>query len=261
MMYDYRQDLIDLINSANSDKDSLKLLKRSIETVLTIAEKSEPSANLDTRDVFKKIESITKNREKETHPIDGPKINDDIFKKVQSITKNREKETHPLKESKTTDDILNDYYRDHGMPMRRPIAQLSNIWNESIDKISGWGTSHDYMASMRNYYHTDAYFDLHNYTDDTRLINQIFRYGIVECDTSTNALFVRRNVAGNMLSDINDKVERYVLSKKDIKKMHIQQGDIVDLIWLALNPTNIRLVWRYSEISCDRILSHHAGSK
>lgn len=233
-MYDYRQDLIDLINSANGDKESLELLKRSIETVLTIAEKSEPSANLDTRDIFKTIESIKKDREKETHPINESKINDDI---------------------------LNDYYKKHGMPMRRPIAQLSNIWNESIDKISGCGSSDDYARSIRNYQDSDADFNLHNYTDDTRLINQIFRYGIVECDTSTNALFVRRNVAGNMLSDINDKVERYVLSKKDIKKMHIQQGDIVDLIWLALNPTNIRLVWKYSEISHDRISRHHDDSK
>ena len=251
-MYDYRQDLIDLINSANGEKESLELLKRSIETVLTIAEKSEPSANLDTRNIFKKIESIKKDREKETHPINEPKINADIF---------REKETHPLNGSKTNDGILNDYYEKHGMPMRRPIAQLTNIWNESIDKISGWGTSHDCARSIRNYHDSDAYFNLHNYTDDTRLINQIFRYGIVECDTATNALFVRHNVAGNMLSDINDKVERYVFSKKDIKKMNIQQGDIVDLIWLALNPTNIRLVWRYSEISRDRILSHHDDSK
>ena len=216
-MYDYRQDLIDLLKHTDDSDDDLKQTLRALIIFL----KAQNLIKIESDSKIKSALTKTISKSKPVHAqpniqpryqvkrlLAGCKI---IDQNEQQIVYYNEKTTRFL-----------GLHNGDTVTLRHRINQ-NNVDEYLIENIN---TDHE--------------------TDDGIIT---FGPAVIKANDQQQ-LFVNKTVNNERLSEIsNGTIMQYILRREDIENMSLKPGDIIELAWYKDHPDLIRVRWRYPELN------------
>lgn len=245
-MYDYRQDIIDLMNKT---ENSNKSLKQSAQALLTI---SQILLNDSTRPLIKPVKTQIKRPEKLlTSCVDTHTQSAQIASQAKSEPKLELKKDKPMSQKKDPLSIALTNLKDgqylvmdklSGCDIKDKNNNNIAYFNEKIQRdlglLNGDIVTLNYNASQ------DRYFldSIVGHADLTKTIDY-FKYAKVDRDAL--GYCVTENINHKQLSNSNSKRSRYGITASDITKFNLKIGDFIDLAWYNAQPENISIIWKY----------------
>lgn len=245
-MYDYRQDIIDLMNKT---ENSNKSLKQSAQALLTI---SQILLNDSVSPLIKPVKTQIKRPEKLlTSHEDNHTQDTQIALQAKSEPKSEPKKDKPMSQKKDPLSIaLTNLKEDQYLVMDKlsgcDIKDKNNnsiaYFNEKIQRdlglLNGDIVTLNYNASQ------DRYFldSIVGHADLTKTIDY-FKYAKVDRDAL--GYCITENINHKQLSNSNSKRSRYGITASDITKFNLKIGDFIDLAWYNSQPENISIIWKY----------------
>lgn len=241
-MYDYRQDIIDLMNKT---ENSNKSLKQSAQALLTI---SQILLNDSVDPLIKPVKTQIKRPEK---LLTSHADNHTLDTQIASQAKSEPKKDKPMNQKKDPLSIaltnLNDGQylvmdKLSGCDIKdknnNDIAYFSEKIQRDLGLVNGDIVTLNYNASQ------DRYFldSIVGHADLTKTINY-FKYAKVDRDAL--GYCVTENINHKQLSNSNSKRSRYAILASDITKFNLKIGDFIDLAWYNAQPENISIIWKY----------------
>lgn len=251
-MYDYRNDLIQLLLKTKDTPDSLAQTALALG-IISKSLFSEKASVLDDGSLEKVKALIDKERESSSSSA------------VRTIAKKpviaRDVKTEPVKPAiiiKKTEPVITD-------PVEKALHSLPAGQYLIIDKLTGCvaknkkGEDVAYFTEKVKRNHSLENGDVvtlnHEEGTDSYYIKSIiskadipsnitvFTYAKVEKDLL--GLYVSRNINNEQLSNVNKKHTRFNFNSIVISKFSLHEGDFVDLAWYNTTPDQIMVIWKY----------------
>lgn len=242
-MYDYRQDIIDLMNKT---ENSNKSLKQSAQALLTI---SQILLNDSVDPLIKPVKTQIKCPEK---LLTSHADNHTLDTQIASQAKSEPKKDKPMNQKKDPLSIaLTNLKDDQYLVMDKlsgcnvkdknnnDIAYFTEKIQRDLGLVNGDIVTLNYNASQ------DRYFldSIVGHADLTKTIDY-FKYAKVDRDAL--GYCVTENINHKQLSNSNSKRSRYGITASDITKFNLKIGDFIDLAWYNAQPENISIIWKYN---------------
>lgn len=238
-MYDYRNDIINLINKTDNTPQSL------MQTACALRVISNALINNASTPIKTHLKRPDKLLLSSTHNYTKTSQN-------ASEIKAEPKTKKPIKQKKD--------------PLSIALSNLKPDEYLAVDKLTGI-TIKDNQNNDITYFTESLKRDLglengdivtlvHDISDDRYYLNTIvghanltktidyFKYGVIQRDAL--GLCVIQNVNRKQLSNSNPKKSRYAITSDDIMRLSLSEGDFVDLAWYHANPENISIIWKYN---------------
>ena len=238
-MYDYRNDIINLISKTNDTPQSLiqtAYALRVISNALINNVNVPIKTHLKRPDKF--LLSFTHNYAKPSQNVLEAKLEPKTKKPTNqkkdplSIALANLKPDEYLAVDKLTGITIKDNQNNDITYFTESLKRDLGLENGDIITLAR-GTSED------RYY-------LNTIVDRANLTKTIdyFKYGVIQRDAL--GLCVIQNVNKKQLSNSNPKKSRYAVTSDDIVRLNLSEGDFVDLAWYKANPENISIIWKYN---------------
>ena len=241
-MYDYRQDIIDLMSET---ENSNKSLKQSAQALLTI---SQILLNDSVSPLIKPVKAQIKRPEK---LLTSHADNHTLDTQIASQATSEPKKDKPMNQKKDPLSIaLTNLKEDQYLVMDKlsgcnikdknnnDIAYFTEKIQRDLGLLNGDIVTLNYNASQ------DRYFldSIVGHADLTKTIDY-FKYAKVDRDAL--GYCVTENINHKQLSNSNPKRSRYGITASDITKFNLKIGDFIDLAWYNAQPENISIIWKY----------------
>lgn len=241
-MYDFRQDIIDLMNKT---ENSNKSLRQSAQALLTISQillnDSEDSLIKPVKTQIKRPEKLltnhTDNHTQDTQTAlqatSEPKKDKPMSQKKDplSIALTNLEDGQYLVMNKLSGCNIKDKNNND-------IAYFTEKIQRDLGLLNGDIVTLNYNASQ------DRYFldSIVGHADLTKTIDY-FKYAKVDRDAL--GYCITENINHKQLSNSNSKRSRYGITASDITKFNLKIGDFIDLAWYNAQPENISIIWKY----------------
>lgn len=241
-MYDYRQDIINLMNKT---ENSNKSLKQSAQALLTI---SQILLNDSVDPLIKPVKTQIKRPER---LLTSHEDNHTQDTQIALQAKSEPKKDKPMSQKKDPLSIaLTNLKEDQYLVIDKlsgcdikdknnnSIAYFSEKIQRDLGLLNGDIVTLNYNASQ------DRYFldSIVGHADLTKTIDY-FKYARVDRDAL--GYCVTENINHKQLSNSNSKRSRYGITASDITKFNLKIGDFIDLAWYNAQPENISIIWKY----------------
>ena len=264
MIYDYRQDIINLINHTENNEQSLSQTLYCLQVI--------SKALLNGQYLQKPLNDILQN--KTTSELSDSKTS----KKVPSETKDESTTTKsPLKIIKKADkpaiylsstyvnnkDLVSYATQNHTLSSHEYVARRNlnsvalldihgnqiALLNESAihseDIISG-----DIVTAIYRYGQYVCQHVLHQYLNIKALSINELNYGKVQ-ENEFGKLYVTEDINGNPLSAFNPEKDTYEISNKVANEFNILSNSTIDLVWYDNAPEKIKIRWVHHDEPTD----------
>lgn len=241
-MYDYRQDIIDLMTKT---ENSNKSLKQSAQALLTI---SQILLNDSVDPLIKPVKTQIKRPEK---LLTSHTNNHTLDTQIASQAKSEPKKDKPMSQKKDPLSIALTNLKDgqylvidklSGCDIKdksnNDIAYFTEKLQRDLGLLNGDIVTLNYNASQDRYFLNAVI----GHADLTKTINY-FKYAKVDRDAL--GYCVTENINHKQLSNSNSKRSRYNITASDIAKFNLKIGDFIDLAWYNSQPENISIIWKY----------------
>lgn len=253
-MYDYRNDLIQLLLKTKDTPDSLAQTALALG-IISRSLFSEKASVLDDGSL-ERVKSLI---EKEKESTEKPAVRT-VVKKPVVATDVKTEPVKPIKKIviKKPEVVITD-------PLEKARRALPAGQYLIIDKLSGCvaqnkrGEDVAYFTESvkrnKNLEHGDIVTLTHEDGTDKYYIKSIiskadipsnitvFTYAKIEKDML--GLYVSRNVNNEQLSNVNKKHTRFNFNSVVISKFSLKEGDFIDLAWYNSTPDQIMVIWKY----------------
>lgn len=241
-MYDYRQDIIDLMDKT---ENSNKSLKQSAQALLTI---SQILLNDTASPLITPVKTQIKRPEK---LLTSHANNHASSMQIVPQAKSEPKKDKPMSQKKDPLSIALTSLKDgqylvidklSGCDIKdknnNDIAYFTEKLQRDLGLLNGDIVTLNYNASQDRYFLNTVI----GHADLTKTINY-FKYAKVDRDAL--GYCVTENINHKQLSNSNSKRSRYGITASDIAKFNLKIGDFIDLAWYNSQPENISIIWKY----------------
>lgn len=257
-MYDYRNDIINLIKHTKDTDESLIQSARAlliISNALLYNASSDPTEIINTSDIPIPVNSTLRRPDK---LLSSAKHN--YTKSSQNILEAKAK---PNKDNTSKTKKPMNQKKD---PLSIALSSLKPDEYLAVDKLSGitikdnqdrdiayftenlkrdLGLENGDIVTLVHDISEDRYYlnTIVGHADLTKTINY-FKYAKVSRDAL--GLCVTENINHKQLSNSNKLHSRFSITSSDIIKFNLKEGDFIDLAWYNSQPNNISIIWKYN---------------
>lgn len=273
-MYDYRNDLIQLLLKTKNTPDSLAQTALALG-IISKSLFSEKSSVLDDKSLARVKDLIDKKEEAANKPVVTT-----VAKKPIEVTEpeSTQPATQPTQLAQSTQITQATKLKKKIVVVKRPepvhldpiqaaLKSLPAGQYLIIDKLSGCvarnkkgmdvayftegvkrqnGLVNGDVVTLNHDVNTDRYY-IKSIISKAEIPDQITMFPYAKIEKDALGLYVSRNVNNEQLSNINKKHTRYNIGSLVIAKFGLKEGDIIDLAWYNETPDKIMIVWKYSD--------------
>lgn len=238
-MYDYRNDIINLISKTNNTPQSLMQTAYALRVISNVLINN---ANVPIKTHLKRpnklLLSFTHNYTKPSQNVLETKIEP---KTKKPINQKKDPLSIALSSLKPGEYLAVDKLT--GITIKNNQNNDITYFTESLKRDLGLENGDIVTLARDN--SEDRYY-LNTIVDRANLTKTIdyFKYGVIQRDAL--GLCVIQNVNKKQLSNSNPKKSRYAVTSDDIVRLNLSEGDFVDLAWYKANPENISIIWKYN---------------
>lgn len=238
-MYDYRNDIINLISKTDNTPQSLM---QTVYALRAISNALINNANVPIKTHLKRPDKLLLSS---MHKYTKPSQNV-LEAKLESETKkstNQKKDPLSIALSSLKPDEYLAVDKLTGITIKDNQNNDITYFTESLKR--DLGLENGDIVTLTRDTSEDRYY-LNSIVDRANLTKTIdyFKYGVIQRDAL--GLCVIQNVNKKQLSNSNPKKSRYAVTSDDIVRLNLSEGDFVDLAWYKANPENISIIWKYN---------------
>lgn len=224
-MYDYRQDLIELLQNTGKTEADLKQTIRA----LTIFIKSQD------------ILSTKANSE----------ITKKLVEKVIETSPEANKNKTDVKIIKKANKPATNYRVQRLLAGAKIIDQVGQqvvYYNEQITRNLSLHDGDNVVLSSKPGDYGDPLYYVERVIPNHQESNiKTFGPAVVKASDNQGKLIVSQDIAGNHLYDVTEVLVAYTITPEEQESMNISEGDVVELAWYKDKADSIKIRWKYPQ--------------
>lgn len=224
-MYDYRQDLIELLQNTGETEADLKQTIRALTIFIKSQDILSTKANAEI--TKKLVDQLI-----ESSPEDNTNKTD-----VKIIKKAQQPETNYRVQRLLT-----------GAKIIDQSGQQVVYYNEQITRNLGLHDGDNVVLSSKPGDYGDQLYYVERIIPNHQASNiKTFGPAVVKAPNNQGKLTVSQDIAGNHLYDATNVLVAYTITPEEQDSMKISEGDVVELAWYQAKPDSIKIRWKYPQ--------------
>ena len=224
-MYDYRQDLIELLQNTGETEADLKQTIRA----LTIFIKSQNILSTKANSEFTKK----------------------LVEKVAEISPDNNPNKAAVKIVKKANKPITNYRVQRLLAGAKIIDQNGQqvvYYNEQITRNLDLHDGDNVVLSSKPGDYGDSLYYVERVIPNYQESNiKTFGPAVVKASDNPGKLIVSQDIAGNHLYDATEVLVVYTITPEEQESMNISEGDVVELAWYKDKSDSIKIRWKYPQ--------------